>query len=48
MLRTIGDYVDRFDVTRKELNNKEGKQFNIDTFSDKKQTTGNNYTNSIK
>jgi hypothetical protein len=25
-------YVDRFDVARKELNDKEGKKFNTDTF----------------
>ncbi len=32
MLSTIRDYVDRFDGARKELNHKEGKKFNIDTF----------------
>jgi hypothetical protein len=32
MLSTIGDCLDRFDGARKELNNKEGKKFNIDTF----------------
>jgi hypothetical protein len=32
MLLTIRDYVDRFYGARKELDNKEGKKFNIDTF----------------
>jgi hypothetical protein len=32
MLLTIGGYLDRFNVLRKELNNKEGQKSNIDTF----------------
>jgi hypothetical protein len=32
MLSTIRDNMDRFDGARKELNHKEGKKFNIDTF----------------
>jgi hypothetical protein len=31
MLSTIRNYMEGFDGARKELNNKEGKNFNIDT-----------------
>jgi hypothetical protein len=47
MLPTIGDFVDRFDGVRKDLNNKEGKNSTLIPSKDKKQTTGN-YTDSVK